>query len=55
MTTACAIAQGLTGAQRAFLDGKIQLGGDTTALLGHQGQLSQIDDQLSGLRAQTVY
>ena len=50
-----AIAQGKLGAQRAFLDGEIQLGGDTTALLGHQSQLADIDDQLTELRSRTRY
>jgi hypothetical protein len=50
-----AIARGELGAQRAFLDGKIQLGGDTTALLGHQRQLAEIDDQLADLRARTRF
>jgi putative sterol carrier protein len=50
-----AIARGEIGAQRAFLDGEIQLGGDTTALLGHQSQLADIDDQLAELRSRTNY
>ena len=52
---AAAIAQGETGAQRAFLDGEVRLGGDTTMLLGHQEQLARIEDRLSDLRARTRY
>ena len=50
-----AIAQGQVGAQRAFLDGDIRIGGDTTALLGHQASLAEIDDRLSDLRARTRF
>jgi hypothetical protein len=53
--TASAIARGDAGAQRAFLNGEVQLGGDTTALLGHQDHLSQIDDQLVPLRDRTIF
>ncbi len=50
-----AIARGEIGAQRAFLDGRIQIGGDTTALLGHQDQLAAVDDQLADLRSRTRF
>ena len=53
--TACAIAQGRLGARRAFLDGDIRLGGDSTALLGHQRQLAEIDDRLAELRSRTRF
>lgn len=49
-TVAVAIATGRASAQRAFLDGHIQFGGDATALLGHQDQLAAIDDRLASLR-----
>lgn len=52
---AVAIAEGQTSAQRTFLDGQMQLGGDTSLLLGHQQELSNIDDQLDELRAITSY
>ncbi len=55
LTVAAAVAQGRVGAQRAFLDGQIQLGGDTTVLLGYQQQLSDIDDRLASLRARTRF
>ncbi len=49
------IARGYTSAQRAFLDGTIQLGGDITALLGSASPLAEIDDRLASLRAQTDF
>ncbi len=52
---AVAIAKGMTSAQRAFLDGKIQLGGDVTALLGSTAHLELIDDKLKELRATTRF
>ncbi|MDH5520446.1 MAG: hypothetical protein OEZ14_07930, partial [Acidimicrobiia bacterium] len=52
---ASAIARAEIGAQRAFLDGEVRLGGDTTALLGHQAQLAEIEDRLGELRARTRY
>ncbi len=55
LPVAAAVAQGRVGAQRAFLDGQIQLGGDTTVLLGYQQQLSDIDDRLAALRARTRF
>lgn len=52
---AVAIAKGRRSAQRAFLDGEVQLGGDTSVLLGHQQELADIDDRLADLRAVTQY
>ncbi len=52
---ATAIAQGQSSAQRAFLDGRLKLGGDTGLLLGHQDELNEIDDRLAQLRAATTY
>ncbi len=52
---AVAIANGATSAQRAFLDGQMQLGGDTSLLLGHQSELGDIDDRFGDLRANTRY
>lgn len=49
------IGQGRTSAQRAFLDGRIQLGGEPGVLLGHQSRLAEIDDRLADLRARTIY
>ncbi|MGI9616880.1 MAG: hypothetical protein ACR2QO_28450 [Acidimicrobiales bacterium] len=52
---AVAIAQGHASAQRAFLDGLVQLGGRPDALLGHQDDLSSVDDRLAPVRAVTTY
>ncbi|MGI9595399.1 MAG: hypothetical protein ACR2QK_04525 [Acidimicrobiales bacterium] len=49
------IAQGRASAQRAFLDGRMQLGGDTSLLLGYQQQLADIEDRLDRLRADTDF
>ena len=52
---AVAIATGRASAQRAFLDGDLQLGGDTGLLLGHQRALTDIEDRLDELRAETDF
>lgn len=52
---AVAIATGVVSAQRAFLDGNIQLGGDASLLLGHQDELARIDDRLADLRTITQF
>ena len=52
---AVAIAQGRSSAQRAFLDGRLRLGGDTSLLLGHQDALAAIDDRLAELRTTTDF
>ncbi len=52
---AVAIANGRSSAQRAFLDGRLRLGGDISLLLGHQDALAAIDDRLGGLRDSTDF
>ncbi len=52
---AVAIATGNTSAQREFLDGRLQLGGDPGLLLGHQKALADIDDRLADLRQRTNF
>ncbi len=52
---AVAIAKGRSSAQRAFLDGRLRLGGDIALLLGHQDALAAIDDRLAGLRDSTDF
>jgi len=52
---AVAVATGRASAQRAFLDGDLQLGGDASLLLGHQQELAAIEDRLAPLRAITRY
>lgn len=52
---AVAIAKGRASAQRAFLDGRLRLGGNTLLLLGHQDALAEIDDRLVTLRSHTRF
>ncbi len=52
---AVAIANGRSSAQRAFLDGRLRLGGDISLLLGHQNALAAIDDRLGSLRDSTDF
>jgi putative sterol carrier protein len=52
--TAGAIAAGRLGAQRAFVEGRLRVGGDLTMLISHQKALSTIHDALAGVRARTV-
>ena len=49
------IGQAESGALRAFLDGRLTLDGDPSALLGHHGRLSKLGDHLAGLRAITEF
>jgi hypothetical protein len=49
------ISRGHTSAQRAVLDGRIEVGGDPVVLLGYQDHLAEVDDVLDTLRAATVY
>jgi SCP-2 sterol transfer family len=51
--TAAKIAEGELGAQRAFVEGRLRVGGDLRALLRHQKALSTIDDALAGVRVRT--
>jgi putative sterol carrier protein len=51
--TAAKIAAGELGAQRAFVEGRLRVGGDLGALIRHQKVLSTIDDALAGVRART--
>jgi SCP-2 sterol transfer family len=51
--TAAKIARGELGAQRAFVEGRLRVGGDLGALIRHQRALSTIDDALAGVRART--
>lgn len=52
---AVAVNQGRESAQRAFLDGRLTLGGDPVVLLGHAQQLAAVDDALAPLRARTSF
>jgi SCP-2 sterol transfer family len=51
--TAAQVAAGELGAQRAFVEGRLRVGGDLGVLIRHQKALSTIDDALAGVRART--
>lgn len=53
--TAAAVAAGTLAAQRAFVEGRLRLGGDLSLLLTHQRALAAIDDVLAPVRAATTY
>jgi putative sterol carrier protein len=53
--TAAQIAAGLLAAQRAFVDGRLRVGGDLTVLVAHQRTLGSIDDALAELRRNTTF
>ena len=50
-----AIALGEVSAQRAFLDGDMQIIGDAQALVGNSDGMVAVDGALADLRAATVY
>ena len=49
------INQGRSGAQRAFLDGRITMTGDTAVLVQSSLSLNGVDEALAPLRARTTY
>lgn len=51
--TARAIAAGTESAQRAFMAGQVQVGGDLRALLDHQEALAALGDVFAGVRSRT--
>lgn len=53
--TAARIARGELGAQRAFVEGRLRVGGDLSLLIHHQKALSTLDDALAGVRSETTY
>jgi hypothetical protein len=53
--TAAAVAAGALGAQRAFVEGRLRVGGDLSLLITHQRALAAVDDALAGVRARTTY
>lgn len=52
--TASAIAAGDESAQRAFMSGRLRLGGDVRVLMANQDLLAEIDDCTTTLRAATA-
>jgi len=53
VSSAARIAAGGLGAQRAFVEGRLRVGGDLSLLIRHHKALSTIDDVLAGVRART--
>lgn len=51
--TAIQIATGSLGAQRAFVEGRLRVGGDLGLLIRHHKALSTVDDVLAGVRARS--
>jgi hypothetical protein len=53
--TAAAIATGRLSAQRAFLDGRLRVGGDVGMLGRNQRAFAAVDDALAAVRAATTF
>ena len=53
--TAAAIAAGRLSAQRAFLDGRLRVGGDVGMLGRNQRAFAAVDDALAAVRAATTF
>lgn len=53
--TASAIAQGHVAAQDAFMQGRLRIGGDVTALLAHQAVFASVSDLTRSLRDRTEW
>jgi putative sterol carrier protein len=53
--TATAIARGESNAQRAFMSGKLRIGGDASALLRAHGAIAALPDLFAALRPTTDY
>jgi putative sterol carrier protein len=52
--TAASIAMGQGSAQRAFMTGKLRVGGDLRVLLAHGDVLSQLEDVFASVRERTA-
>jgi len=53
--TAAAVATGGLSAQRAFLDGRLRVGGDVGMLGRYQRAFAAVDDALAAVRAVTTF
>ncbi len=53
--TAAQIASGELAAQRAFVEGRLRVGGDLSLLIRHQRVFATIDDTLAKVRAETAF
>lgn len=52
--TAASIAMGRGSAQRAFMTGRLRVGGDLRVLLAHGDVLAQLEDVFASVRARTA-
>jgi nanoRNase/pAp phosphatase (c-di-AMP/oligoRNAs hydrolase) len=55
LATAVAIATGAESAQRAFMAGRLQVGGSMRALLDHGAALAALSDTFAAVRAETSF
>lgn len=55
LDTATAIASGRLAAQDAFMQGRLRIGGDVTALLAHQAIFASVADAARSVRDQTTW
>jgi hypothetical protein len=53
--TAAGIASGDLSAQRAFVEGRLRVGGDLSRLVAHQRAIAAVDDALAPVRARTTF
>jgi SCP-2 sterol transfer family len=53
--TAAQVAAGELAAQRAFVEGRLRVGGDLSLLILHPRALAAVDDALAPVRAETTY
>jgi predicted lipid carrier protein YhbT len=53
--TAAGIASGALSAQRAFVEGRLRVGGDLSRLVAHQRAIAAVDDALAPVRARTTF
>ncbi|MGH9111405.1 MAG: SCP2 sterol-binding domain-containing protein [Acidimicrobiales bacterium] len=53
--TATQIASGELAAQRAFVEGRLRVGGDLSLLIRHQRVFATLDDTLAKVRAETTF
>jgi hypothetical protein len=53
--TAARVAAGELRAQRAFVEGRLRVGGDLSLLIAHQRALAAVHDALAPVRAETTY
>ena len=55
LLSASEIASGALPAQRAFVEGRLRVGGDLSLLIAHQRAFAAVTDALAPIRADTTY